>query len=256
MPVLPIDLTDGYVPVIQINDAVRVGQILASRPKITEFSVHIAEKLGIDPKKVGNHLLKNPGDTVHPGDEIAVRKNFWGKTGSAVVSTIDGIVTRFERHSGVMFIKPAGQTDGEESIISPIEGTISLCNNEKILIETDKHFVLGNRGSGDSATETVLFVHENSSDTVQSFELDASTIGNIVLGRYFPKELLIKSVSMGISGIIGTKFLSEDLAYLQNKRITLPVIEIAEDDLPKLKHWHGKRAYMHGEGKTVILLHN
>ncbi len=255
MPVLPILLTDGYIPVIQPQDPVRIGQILATRVKSTELPVNIAAKLDLQAKKVVQHLLKNPGDSVKPGDEIAAKKNFLGKTEAAVVSTIEGIVTRYERDTGMLFIRPAGQAEGEETLISPIEGTIALCNNEKILIETDKHFILGSRGSGDQISETLVFVHENSSEAVQSFELGADTIGKIVLGKYFPKELLIKSVSMGIAGIIGTKFLDEDLAYLLNKQITMPVIQVEEADLPKLKHWDGKRAFMHGEGKTIILLH-
>ena len=254
MPILPILLEDGYVPVIQQGDTIRIGQLLASRTRPAELTVSIAEVLEIPPNKVPKYLLKNPGDSVKAGDELAATKNIWGKPQAAVVCKVAGIVSRFERETGVMAIRPEGKSDTEDTLISPIEGVVSLCNNEKILIETTKHFVLGNRGSGDQTTEKLLFVHENDSDAVQTYELDADTIGNIVVGKYFPRELLIKGVSMGITGFIGSKFLDDDLLYLQEKKVTIPVIEIADEDLPKLKHWHGKRAYMHGEGKTIILL--
>jgi hypothetical protein len=255
MPVLPVSLSDGFVPIIQLHDPVRVGQTLATRTRLAEHIVAIAQELGVPPAKAATYLRKNPGDSLQPGEEIARKKNFWGKTEAAVVSSVEGIVTRYERDTAMLYIRRARETSGEETIISPIEGTIALCNNEKILVETDKHFVLGKRGSGDQITEVLVSIHENSSDAVQSYELDAASIGKIVLGKYFSKELLMKSVSMGVAGIVGTKFLDEDLAYLKNRQITIPVIEIEEADFPALKHWHTKRAYVHGEGKTIILLH-
>ncbi len=255
MPVLPITLDEGFVPVIQLSDTVHVGQILATRVKPTEVSIALADELGVPVKKVGQYLKKNPGDSVVAGEEIAVKKNFFGKVDAEIISKFSGIVTRFEREKGILSVKPAGQPAENETLNSPIDGVITLCNNEKILLETDKHFVVGKRGRGNQTSQVMLFVHTNKSDAVQSYELDASSIGSIILGRYFPREILIKAVSMGVAGIIGTKFLDDDLQYLEERKIDIPFIEIEETDLPKLSHWHGKSAYMHGDGKTIILLH-
>ncbi len=255
MPVLPITLTEGYVPIVQLADTVHIGQILATRVKPTEVSVSLAEELGVPVKKVGQYLKKNPGDSVTSGEQIAVKKSFFGKIEAEVISRFSGIVTRFERERGVLSIKPAGQQIENETLNSPIDGVITLCNNEKILLETDKHFVLGKRGKGDQTSQIVRFVHTNKSEAVQSYELDATSIGAIVVGKYFPRELLIKAVSMGVAGIIGAKFLDDDLHYLEERNSTIPYVEIEETDLLKLAHWHGKSAYMHGDGKTIILLH-
>jgi hypothetical protein len=260
MPFLPILLADGFVPTVSITEHIRVGQPLAKKSISQEASINLSEELGVPPKQVGKYLKKNPGDSLQPGDIIAIQKNLLGSTKEKVVSTTHGVVTRYDRESGTVYIHvtlAAGQGNaeqgGEELLFSPIDGVVSLCNNEKILLETDKDVVSAPKGIGGQSTEEIKVLEH--AETVAVYHLDTEAIGKIIIGTYFPKEVLVKAVSMGVKGVIGTKILDGDLVYLQSRNAVVPVIEISSDDHKKLVHWAGKKAFVHGEGKTIILLH-
>lgn len=255
MPFLPILLSDGFIPTVKQADHVIVGQVIAKKAVAQEAAINLATELGVPPRHVGKYLKKNPGDSMQPGDIIAIQKGFLGSTKEKVVSVANGVVTRYDRENGIVYIHVAGEESVSEQVLnSPIEGIVSLCNNDKILIETEKDVVQGSKGAGGQNTETVLLLAQ--SETVFSYHLDAGAIGKIVLGQYFPKDILIKAVSMGVKGVIGTKILDIDMVYLQGRNTTVPIIEVATDDYKKLTHCEGKKAFLSGKEKTIILLHS
>lgn len=256
MPVLPILLASDFVSQVKQSDIVSVGQILAKKDTLQEATINLAEEFGISPKHVGKYLKKNPGDSILPGDIIAIQKGFLGSTKEKVVSTVNGIITRYDRESGTVYIHITGSEIGPQgdTIISPIDGKVSLCNNEKILIETEKDVVGGIKGQGNQETKEIMVLAE--AEMVEMYHLTVDAVDKIVLGQYFPKDVLIKAVSMGVKGVIGTKFLDIDLIYLQGRKAVVPVIEVAADEYKRMARWHGKKAYIQGETKTIILLHN
>jgi hypothetical protein len=259
MPILPLLLSDGFIPLVSESEKVKVGHPLAKRPRTEEIGIDLAKELGVPIHKVPVFLLKKPGDHIAAGDPIAGKKNLFGKISASIVSTADGVVTRFERDTGTVYVKPASasETVEEEILVSPIEGTISLCNNERILIDTDKNVILGARGIGQHKTDVVMQLPH--AEAVAPYHLGADAIGKIVVGSFFSKEVLIKGLSMGVGGIIvggiiATGLADSDMLYLRERNSEIPIIEISEEDSKKVRQWHGKKAYVHGEGKTIILL--
>lgn len=246
-------LPDDFLPTIRQAEPVLAGQILATKSVPKEYSVNIAKQLNVSPHSISKYLKKNPGDVVMPGDVLAVKKKILGSK-SRVVCKIAGSLSRIDRSTGEIFLTPIDKESVEvETIISPIEGIIALCNNEKILIETTKDFIEGVKGIGEHIERELFFLHDY--ETVNSFHLQAEVIGKIVVGNYFPKEVLAKAASIGVSGVIGTKILDGDMTYLWERNLLLPIVEILPEDMVKLKKWNNKKTYMSGKAKTVILLH-
>jgi hypothetical protein len=258
MPLLPVPLPVGFQPTVIQGDKVKAGQIIAKKPALREVAINISDQLNIPAHKAFHYVKKNPGDSFVKGEILAVKKNLFGGVTAKVVSKTTGRVTRLERNTGDLFLIPetiANDTQQpEETVISPIEGIIGLCNNDKILIDTNKNFLQGIKGSGGSNLAKILILPD--ADTVEQYHLSASAIGKIVVGNYFPRDVLAKSVSIGISAVIGTKILDTDIAYLLERKMQLPIIEMVNKDLEKVRTWQGKKAFVDGEGKIVILLQN
>jgi hypothetical protein len=254
MPFLPILLSNNFVSAVKVGDIVTVGQVLAKKTKTWEVSINLSDELAVPPHTVIHYVKKNPGDTFDIGEVLALKKNLWGKIVAQITSKSKGIVSRFERDTGELFLIPFSEDfkENEVYLVSPIEGKVALCNNEKILIDTDKNFLEAKKGIGGQDSKEIFVL--DSEDTVELFNLNSKTIGKIVIGHFFPKDTLIKSVSMGISAIIGTKIMDSDIAYLQKRQMSIPIVEVSIEDINKVKHWHGKNAFISGEGKTVILL--
>lgn len=255
MPSLPIFLPEGFSPSVAVSKKVSVGDVIAKRPAQAEVAINIAAELELSPKKATKRLKKNPGDEVQAGDKLAEKKNFFGQTTASVISQAPGKVIRYEKGSGTMFLQISGSEDNtEESIISPIEGTVSLCNNEKIVIETNKDVLVGTKGIGSEGSASFFVL--NHSEVVEIYHLTADAIEKIIFGTYFPRDVLVKAASMGVTALIGTRIEDADIAYLRGKNLTLPIVEIAETESKKVKQWNGKKVFVNGEGKFVILLHN
>ena len=144
---LPVQLPPGFTSLVTTGDTIRTGQTIAQKTTTNEQVINISEQLGIPIKKVKNVLKKNPGDEVKEGDVIAVKKGFLGFDSHRVISRVNGVVDRYQRDSGNLIIKTGSQVMMEK-LVSPVDGTITLCDNKKIVIETEKNIALAQKGSG------------------------------------------------------------------------------------------------------------
>lgn len=252
---LPIPLPNGFTPTISQGDTVTSGQTIAHLTAKDEQIINIAEQLSVPLDKVKHVLKKNPGDQVTVGDIIAVKKGFLGLDQHKIKSRVDGVITRYERDTGNLVIN-TGKATIAEYVVSPVDGVVSLCNNEKIVIETDKHVVLGKKGNG-YKIEGEVFILEASlnPDTPDSlYHLDGRAIGKIVVGGNLSKEILIKGIGMGAIGFIGTNIKDEDLEHLERKNHKTPVLEIKSETIEKLTNWNGKKIILDSKLKSIIFL--
>ncbi|HSW48074.1 MAG TPA: hypothetical protein VLG67_03235 [Candidatus Saccharimonadales bacterium] len=251
MTSLPIPLPDGFSPTIQQDDQVTVGQIIAVKKASMDEEINIPKVLSIKLSKVKNVLKKSPGEAVDKGDIIAVKNNFLGTSSKILRSSVSGTVIRYERDSGNLVIKTSfASSSNLENIISPVEGRVILCNNNEIVINTDKNALIGNKSVGAEGTAE-LFVLEVS----DAYHLDVRTIGKIVLGEKFTREMLLKGIGIGVAGIVGVEIEDEDLVHIAEKNFQTPIIEIAHQDLEKLSTWAGKRIFLDAGSKSIIFLH-
>ncbi len=262
MTALPVLLSYGCVSLVKNNDFVKAGQLIAQRILHKECVINIADEFNTSSEKAQKYIKKKPGDKVKGGDVLAVKKNFFGFKERKVVSRVEGVILRYARDSGNLFIELAVEA-GVTDIVSPVDGIISLCNNDKIVIDTDKDVLPGRKGAGGNGQGEVFILEgafldrgadSRESETSLYYTLDSRAVGKIIVGRNFQRDLLIKSIGMGASGIIGTEINDSDLEYISGRRMQVPLIEVDNDIIEKIIKWKGKKIYLNSLEKLLILL--
>jgi hypothetical protein len=255
MTALPIELPDGFVPVITEGALVIPDQVLAQKEAPKEEIVNVLQGLNISRHQARKSLKRNPGDQIHPGDIVAVKKNLFGKVQATVISQIEGTILRYERDTGNLVVQVAIAPASLE-IISPVAGKVSLCNNKEIVVETDDAIISDGVALGKTAEGTLFvfkesFEEKNSSHTL--YYLDGKAEGKIVLVQTLTRDLLIKGDSIGVRGFLSVLISDEDVEYVVQKEITLPVLEVTESLVSTLHSWENKKVMVDIESKAIIL---
>lgn len=264
MTTLPIVLSSGYIPLIKKDDVVCAGQIVAQKITYKEFIANVVKQLEISPEKARKCLCKKPGDKVELGDVLAVKKGFLGLSEEKILSKVSGIFSRYERDSGNIYIKVETEKYVSD-IVSPVDGIVAMCDNNKIVIATDKDVYVGINGVGESAQGEVFVIEDAFSHEGKSAEeseisiyyaLDSEAIGKIVVGNIFSKDLIIKCIGMGAVGIIGTKIRDEDLKYISFRHLQVPILVVDNDTIEKVIKWKSKKIYLNSQEKIILFLHS
>lgn len=255
MTALPIALPEGFTPLLKKGDEVSFSQIIAQKAALLDEVVNVMEAFNISRPQAQKAVKRIPGERIKPGDILAVKKNFFGQVKGTIISEISGIILRYERDTGNLVVR----TDidpGSLEIISPVAGIVSLCNNKEIVIETKNALVtqgvaLGTKGEGSLFVLQESFGENGSANAL--FYLDDRAAGNIVLVHTITRELLIKGDSIGAAGFLAVVISNEDITYVQEKGIALPVLEVAEELVEKLHPWQNKRILVDSKNKSIIL---
>ncbi len=157
MTSLPVILSSGVESIVKAGDIVNAGQIIAKKATRTDYIVNLAHEFSSSIEKVRKTLRKNPGDNVKEGDVLAVKKNFFNLSEEKLLSRVSGTILRYERDTGNLIISRIPQGNFPD-IVSPVDGTVSICDNDKIVISTDKDVYSGRKGSGGSVTGEVFIL--------------------------------------------------------------------------------------------------
>ncbi|MBU4016852.1 hypothetical protein KKF69_05260 [Patescibacteria group bacterium] len=263
MTTLPVLLSSWCDLRVKNNDPVKAGQLIAQKILHKECAINIANEFFESCEKARRYITKKPGDNIKAGDILAIKKNFFGFKEKKVISRVDGIFSRYARDTGNLFItlmKEEGVTD----IVSPVDGIVTLCNNDKIVIETDKDVYRGRKGAGGNAQGEVFILEgafeQNGIDSEESeislyYTLDSRAVGKIIVGKNFQRDLLIKCIGMGVVGIVGTGISNSDLEYISGRHMQVPLIEVDSDIIKRILKWKNKKIYLNSQEKLLILLH-
>ena len=71
------------------------------------------------------------------------------------MSPVSGTVFSFDQNEGALVIRTADETETQD-LFSPVDGEVSLCDNEKIVIKTDKSGILVLKATGEGKLEGEL----------------------------------------------------------------------------------------------------
>ena len=257
---LPISLPSGFTLLVKAGDKVSKGGVLAEKKATDEFRLNIAETFAIPIKNARLVLRKAPGDNVEAGELIALKKHLLGFRKKAIFSHIKGTISRFERDTGTLVITATDERVAG-SIISPVEGIVTLCDNEKIVIASATQGVSGEKGAGTVGTGELFVLNDSFVQQVTDLKsnnllylLDSEAVGKIIIGGNFSREVLLKGIGIGVEGIIGTAIADEDLAYLGKRNQKTPVIQVTPEIAKKIIGWKGKKVSLDGESRTIMFL--
>lgn len=245
MTLLPIILSKGAVSVVKISDKISVGQVIAQIKIFGSEDLIKLKSYQISPKELELSLRKHLGDGVLIGEVIAVKKKIIGST--KILSKISGTITRIDVDKCEIYIK---SSDGEVSddIISPVEGTVDFCNNEKIVIKTDKEVIIAKDALGQDLTGE-LFVGDF---TAQSLNNEVS--GKILVTQTLDKTGFYKAFGLGAKGIIAVDLIGLDFLDFEKDSMQEPVFLISEEDFKKIKKNNGKTVFGEVKTKGIIIL--
>ena len=272
MTSLPISLPPDYSLVVKVGDEVTSGQLLArssivddTQESPTPISGHevvidLSTALGGSTDSVRRFLKKAPGDSVERGDVIAQKLSGLGLKKYMVVSDVSGTVTRYERDTGKLFIRAdtaaphdIASTPESTEILSPLAGTISVCNNDQIVIETESKALIGTAGFGGSVTGEIMVISpEKDTPTITSAQITKDAIGKILLLPNIDIEALVKADAIGVAGVLGIGFSEQLMEFLKSRKLDFPIIvidPIIGKKLVKIKN----PVTLHGEEMTVLL---
>jgi len=249
MTLLPILLPEGYALQVTVNDQLTVGQIIAEKKTASENIINVAFYFNIHRVDIHKVLKKNLGDAILEGDLLAEQKGNLGKASKKLISQFSGTITRINKESGEVGIQSALEKGSLETIISPVAGTVDFCNNEKIVIKTDKDAVLALDGIGQEAEGEVIFL-----DRLEEQELNSKIAGKIILAQSVDRVSLFKAIGLDAAGIIIKSLGDTDFIDLAQKKITTPIMIVNEKDYKKLVKADKKNVYLGGKDKTIVNL--
>ncbi len=252
MTLLPVLLPEGFTPKISVNDKLTAGQIIAEKKeRAIEEVVHISQILKISPQKITRVLRKNLGDSIAKGDLIAVKKGALRIGARKIISEFSGTIVKIDEEKGDVLIHTGTGDRNLVTIISPVDGTVEICNNEKIVIKTEKEALLAKRAGGQEARGELFLIED---EDIDFSKITAEVSQKIVLGKNFAKGSIFKMFALGALGAIGTQIRESDFEDLEEKGIKSPIAQIEEKDFDKLTKHNKKQVYLDPENKSIVVL--
>lgn len=246
MTLLPINLPEGAKPTVSVGDKIAQRDIIAKKQSSSiDEIIHLSKDFDILPKDIEKSVKKNLGDSIKTGEVIAVKKKTFG--GEKILSKISGTLTKIDNIAGDLYIKTEG-TELTEDIFSPVDGIIDFCNNEKIVIKTQKNTVLAKDAFGVDITGELLvknLVLGNITDDIND---------KILVTQNLDKVSLFKSLGLGAKGIISVSLEAMDSLDFSEKLNNVAIFLVEENDFEKLKKQNGKKVIANIKSKLIIIL--
>ena len=222
-------LLNGFVPKVSIGDKVIAGQVIAEKnTKRSDEKGDLGKLLGVSPQKVSKYLTRRPGDRVEEGTVIAVKKGSLGLGTKKIESPIAGTVFKFDGETGFIYIRGRREDAETENLFSPVDGTIELCDNKKIVIKTDKEAILADKVSGRGIVQAEITLLGK--DEIDPAGINGKIRGKIILGKVFQREAISKALGIGALGIISQNISDEEFEDLAKKNIDTPIFIINEEN--------------------------
>ena len=249
MTLLPIFLQEGFIAKISVNDKLKTGDVIAERKRNSkEEVIHFSSDYKIPPNKILKVLKKNLGDSIQEGSVIAIKKKLFG--GQEIVSKISGTIVKIDEEKGDIYVKTLNSNkDENEQLFSPVDGVVEICNNEKIVIKTDKDIILAEDSLGGEASGEIIYFAN-----LEENKLNSNIAGKIILVKLLDKVSFYKIMGLDAAGIITQEIEDTDFIDLIEKRIQTPVMNVTDEDFKKIVKRDGKQVYLNGKDKSIAIL--
>lgn len=269
MASLPINIPTNFDILVKKGDRVHLGQVLArysssltdatTLQDTTECVVNIAREFNVPLSVVRKYLKKSPGEVLHKGDLLASKSSIFSLKKDNLISTVEGIILRFERDTGNLVIRIKSYdnsnnvtiTSNPQMIVSPLDGIVTVCNNDAVVIEGEDNIFQGTSGSVGKTQGVLSTVHFKKGAETQSSDLGAEDRGKILLVARIDREALAKAGALDIAGIIASNIDDSNIAYLHERNIILPVVVVSEDIAEKLAKFDRENVFVNADARII-----
>lgn len=246
MTLLPINLPKDTILKVSVGDKITEGDIIAkNKLKNIDEIIHLSKDCDILPKDIESALKKNLGDSIQVGEVIAIKKKNFRK--EKILSKISGTLIKIDKEIGDLYIKTDGQGPMED-IISPVDGIVDFCNNEKIVIKTQKNTILAKEAFGVDITAEVFVKNLVSEDVNQDVN------GKIIVTQNLDKVSLFKSLGLGAKGIIAENLIDINFSDFSENLTNEAILLVEKKDLEELQKLNGKKIIANIKSKLIIIL--
>lgn len=246
MTLLPIILPQGFTPKVSTNDKVTPDTIIAEKESAKEEIINVSF---LDEKNLEKVLKKNIGDSIKEGDEIAARNGKLGIGAKKILSKYSGIITKIDKDSGDIYIRTGQGEEIVEKIFSPVVGVVDICNNEKIVIKTDKDAIFAEDAVGKKGEGEAYYIED-----LDFNKLTSEISDKIVIVKSLDKTALFKVLGLSALGIITEEVEDIDFIDLNEKKISIPILNVSDEDFKKVVKNKNKKMFLDGEKKTIVIL--
>lgn len=245
---LPISLPDGYTLKTSKNSVVKVGEVLAEKAFGKDVVVPLAKKFGISPKKVITILKKGPGDKVETGDVLAEKKGIINT--KRAISQFKGIVLKLEEDTGNLYIRSQALEE-IEVLKSPVDGKVTFCDNEKVVLETEKKTFSAVKSFGKEARAELIHF---SKEKVEPEDIDKKIDRKIILAKTFDRAALSKAFGLGALGAIGLDVSDEDIDHFRQRELEALIFQVDNESFEELVKADGKQIYLNARNNIIVVL--
>ncbi len=252
MTLLPILLPSGFNSKVAVKDKITAGQIIAEKKEeLTDEIIYLAKDLKIPPKKITKALKKNLGDRINRGEIVAAKKGSLGMGGKKIISEFSGTINKIDEEKGEIWVRVLAKSDNPENILSPVDAVVDLCDNEKIVLKTEKPAILLENTCGKNVRGELLCL---SKEFIDDEDVKKEVSGKIIVGKKFEKAAVFKAIAMGTLGIITTDIDNARFSEFTERKIDTPIFSINNENYSGLLKYKEHQVYMDSNNKVIIVL--
>lgn len=247
MTLLPIVLPEGFTPKVSVNDKLTPETVIAERRGGKTEIINLSS-FGISLNNLQKSLKKNIGDSVKEGGVVAIKSGKLGVGSKKIISKFPGTITKINEETGEVYIRSSAD-ENTESLFSPVVGIVDFCNNEKIVIKTDKEAVIAKDSLGKKAEGEIYYI-----ESLDFNKLTSEISDKVILVKTLDKTSLFKILGLDAKGIITEEIDEVDFIDLTDKKIGTPILSVSEEDFKKILKNKEKKVFLDGENKSIIVL--
>jgi hypothetical protein len=252
MTLLPVLLPKGYKVSVAVGEKITAGKVLAkSSSGSKDEIVHLASDLGVSPRIAIKSLKKTLGARFEKGDVIAVKKGKLGIGKTQVISEFSGILVKIDEDSGDLFVRITTDEPEGKPIISPVDGVVDFCDNEKIVLKAEKSAIVAIRTCGKSIRGELFIIEEKE---IEDGDIKKEVDGKIIAGEDFEKAAIFKAFAIGALGIITKDLGGQGVEDIFEKKLNRPVFLVSAEDFENLKKYNNKEVFLDTENKAIFVL--
>ncbi len=209
---------------VQVGDTVTADQVVARTElpgKI--YPVNLANKLGVDPGRLKEFLLKGEGDKVSNGETIARTNGILGFFKAEAEAIVTGTIESISTITGqVIFQADPIPVEVDAYINGKV---VEVVPNEGCVVQSAATFVQGIFGLGGETKGVLAMGVATPTDRLEASAIDESMAGKIIVGgSYLDLGGLKRAIDVGAAGVVTGGFdydeIKEVLGYEVGVAIT------------------------------------
>lgn len=172
--------------------------------------LNVANILGCSPQEVPELMLKQVGDAVEPGEELAKSVALFGLLKSVATSPVAGKIESISHVSGQVMVR---QAPTPVEVSAYIDGeVVEVLEGEGVVIETTGTFIQGIFGIGGETHGKIHLISSSPSDSISPSSIPKDATGQILVGGgYVDADAIKAAIDAGAAAFLTGGFDDQDL---------------------------------------------